>query len=362
MVTTKNECRGSITITLANGEKKRLYARGKTKKEVNIRLAELKTKYELGILVLNSNTTLLQWTNEWLTTYKKPKVTDGWYKDIENILKKWILPDIGQLQISKIKPAHLQACINKMEGKSWSYVNKTIVIIKDLFNRALENELIKENPARNIEKPRVQRNERRHLTEIEREEFLEACEQHPYGGFFAIMLACGLRPAEARALTWFDVDAKNKTIRISQSVENHSSNIKDPKSEAGKRVVPLPDWYMPYIANTPKQSNFVFTNSKNSMIGTKCMKKNWDEIAMAANLPEYITPYYLRHTYATSLAENGVDMKTAQYLLGHSNISVTAKVYTHVSEKMLDNAREKINQSRKNNLSQMTHFQSLSTL
>ena len=56
-----------------------------------------------------------------------------------------------------------------------------------------------------------------------------------------------------------------------------------------------------------------------------------------------LTPYYLRHTYATSLAEKGVDLKTAQYLLGHANVSMTAQIYTHVTKKMLDSAKEKIN-------------------
>jgi site-specific recombinase XerD len=56
-----------------------------------------------------------------------------------------------------------------------------------------------------------------------------------------------------------------------------------------------------------------------------------------------LIPYFLRHTYATQLAEKGVDIKTAQYLLGHSNIAMTANIYTHVTQKMIDQAREKIN-------------------
>ena len=60
-------------------------------------------------------------------------------------------------------------------------------------------------------------------------------------------------------------------------------------------------------------------------------------------IDQEITPYYLRHTYATELAENSVDIKTAQYLLGHSDIKMTAEIYTHVTEKMIETARAKIN-------------------
>lgn len=56
-----------------------------------------------------------------------------------------------------------------------------------------------------------------------------------------------------------------------------------------------------------------------------------------------LTPYNLRHTYATELAEKGVPLKTAQYLLGHSDIRVTANIYTHITKTIIEEAREKIN-------------------
>ena len=58
---------------------------------------------------------------------------------------------------------------------------------------------------------------------------------------------------------------------------------------------------------------------------------------------EDLKPYNLRHTYATELAEKGVPLKTAQYLLGHADIRITANIYTHITEKMIEEAREKIN-------------------
>jgi len=88
-------------------------------------------------------------------------------------------------------------------------------------------------------------------------------------------------------------------------------------------------------------------------------ERSWDSIIRAMNieagakmyrnaiiepvLDVNLSPYYLRHTYATNLAEMGVNLRTAQYLLGHANMNTTAKVYTHVTNKMLDTAREKIN-------------------
>ena len=339
----KNEYRGSMTIETAGGEKKRIYVRGKSQREVNMKLAELKNQYEMGLIAESPNITLDTWCEEWLETYKKNVVTDGWYKDIQSIIRNHISPSIGSMRLSKIKPVHVQKCINQMQGLSWSTINKTAVIIKEIFKRALENKMIVSNPADNITLPKATKGERRRLHADEEQRLREVCQNHPFGAFFMVMLACGLRTGEAVALTWFNVDMKNKTITVTQSLENHSNRIKEPKTKAGFRTIPIPDWYIPYLENIKKTSQFVFTNRLNNMVGRKAIDGNWRKISEQAMLAPEITPYYLRHTYATTLAEMGVDMKTAQYLLGHSNISVTAKIYTHVSDKMLESARAKIN-------------------
>lgn len=334
--------RGSMTIELPNGERKRIFVRGKSKRDVDLKLAEIKTKYDMGLMITSPNTTFGKWADEWLETYKKPTVTNGWYKYIEGLLNNHLLPCLGGLQLNKIRPVHIQSCINGMNGKSHSFVSKTVVVLRDILQRAVENGLILTNPAQNIIMPKTTNGERRSLTVDEEQRLLEVLADSYYGGFFGIMLACGLRVGEAMALTWFNVDMKNQTISITQAVENHSSNIKEPKTKAGFRTIPIPDWYLPYL-NKPKTSQFVFTNKKNEMIKNGSLRAAWRRIADRAILPVEVTPHYLRHTYATSLAERGVDMKTAQYLLGHSNISVTAKVYTHVTETMIETARNKIN-------------------
>lgn len=334
--------RGSITIELPTGEKKRLYVRGKSQRDLNMKLAELKTKYEMGLLTVSPNITFGRWSEEWLETYKKPTVTNGWFKDIQGVLKNHLLPYLGELQLCKMRPVHIQNCINKMSGKSYSLVHKAVVILRDILERAVENGLVTTNPAKTITMPKTTKGERRSLTTDEKERLLATLQDSPYGSFFGIMLACGLRVGEAMALSWFNVDLKNKTISITQAVENHSNNIKEPKTKAGYRTIPIPDWYISYLQK-PKTSQFVFTNTKNRMITDDVMRRAWHRIAEQAMLPPEITPYYLRHTYATALAEKGVDMKTAQYLLGHSDIAVTAKVYTHVTDNMIEFARNRIN-------------------
>ena len=347
------------TVTLPNGEKKRIAARGKNEREALQKLAKLKAEYDAGLIVVNSNTTFEKWFDEFMEVYKKNKIIKSSQELIRCIIVNYFIPYIGKMKIAEIKLIHLQNCINEMSGYSYSYVSKAAIYIKEIFQKAVENDLIIKSPAIGLQPPAAVAGKRRSLTPREIEVFKKAMAIHKHGALFGIMLACGLRPAEARALTWFNVNLRKKEIKITQAVEANSNNLKPPKTAAGVRIVPIPDWFIPYFPKPNGESPFVFQNSKGELISNSSYKKAWEsflrqmDILAGAKMykkqitvhavDQKLTPYYLRHTYATSLAEKGVELKTAQYLLGHTNISITAGIYTHVTEKMLETAKQKIN-------------------
>lgn len=353
----------SFYIDLPNGQKKQIKVRGKTKKEVEEKFLRKKIEAEQGLLVINSSTTFSRWVHEWLETYKKPKVTSSTYKDLVSMMDRCFVQDLGAMKISDIRLIHVQQCINKLEGKSESYIHQTMIYIKSCFTKAYENELINRSPCIGLVEPTAAiKQDRRPLTEAELDLFFNAIQTHHRGAFFAIMLACGLRPAEARALTWFNINMANRTISVRQSIQANSSEIKEPKTEAGKRTIPIPDWYMDILKAIPRtDSPYVFPGEKGQPLSKRRYHMGWSslmrqmDIAAGAqtyrnqiiihspSLGQDLTPYNLRHTYATQLAEKGVDPKTAQYLLGHSDISVTMNIYTHVTDKMLEEARTKMN-------------------
>lgn len=351
----------SFFVDLPNGQKKQIKVRGKDRKEVEEKLLRKKIEYENGLLIINNSTLFSKWVENWLETYKKPKVNSTTLKNCKGILDKYFVSNLGHMKLGDIKLMHIQKCINDMEGMSQSRINKAYDYICSCFQKAWENELINRSPCLGLEKPNAkQKEDRRALTEAERKIFLQAMESHHRGAFFGIMYACGLRPAEARALSWFNVNLKEKTVTITQAVQGGSKNIKEPKTAAGHRTVPIPDWFIPYLESLPKNSLYVFpAKESNSPMTEHRYTQSWKsflrEMDLIAGAQTYrnkiiihridqnLTPYNLRHTYATSLAEKGVDVKTAQYLLGHGDIRVTMNIYTHVSEKMLDDAKTKIN-------------------
>lgn len=353
----------SFFVDLPDGTKKQIKVRGKTKKELEEKYIRKKIEAENGLLVLNSGTTFARWAEEWLETYKKPKVTSSTYKDIQSLIQRCFLPDIGKMKMEDVRLVHIQKCMNRLEGKSESYIHHASVYIKACFDKAMESGIINRSPCIGLETPTPAiKVDRRPLTKSEIAFFLQAIEKHHRGAFFGILYACGLRPAEARALTWFNINIKERTVNIVQSVQANSDAIKTPKTKAGKRTVPIPDWYMRILQGIPRtDSPYVFPNEKGMPISKQRYLDSWKsllrEMDLLAGAQTYrnkiiihsdaigqdLTPYNLRHTYATELAEKGVPLKTAQYLLGHTDIKVTSNIYTHVTEKMIEDARQKIN-------------------
>lgn len=353
----------SVFITRADGTKQRIRVRGNNRKEVESRIAEIRFQEQSGLLTFNSNTPFSVWMEEWLNIYKKPKVTSGTYNEICGIMQRCFGNDLGSMKISDIRLPHVQKCLNAMEGYSKSYIHRAYIYIKACFQKAWEAEMISRSPCIGLEEPNATiYEERRALTAEERRYFLESIQTHHKGAFFGVMYACGLRPAEARGLTWFNINMRNKTLTVAQSCASKSKDIKRPKTEAGKRTIPIPDWYMEMLKKVERtESPYVFPNTKGQPMNEQRYLKTWHsllremEIRSGAQLyrnkiimrspviGEDLKPYNLRHTYATELAEKGVPLKTAQYLLGHADIRITANIYTHITEKMIEEAREKIN-------------------
>ena len=360
--------RASIYITLPDGTKKQLIFTGKTQKEADAKKAKAKAEYEPGLLVVNANTTLAKWTDEWFETYRRPKMSKENAKQILSMMKRVYVDKIGGMKISSIRLVHVQRCINDLGGSSKSLIDKAYGNIRNLFSKALANGLINSDPTVELEKPTMRQSPgRRALTPEERAIFLEVMPQHKYGVFFGIMYACGLRPQEARALTVFSVDKDVMNITVNSAIDKADKAVKMPKTNAGCRIIPIPDWYRPYLSAVhrealSKRQTYLFQRKNGQYLDKQTYLRAWhsflNRMDIAAGAQTYrnkiivhvidrnLDPYHLRHTYATELAEKEVPIRTAQYLLGHKNISVTAQIYTHVTECMREDARNRIDMCR----------------
>lgn len=321
----------------------------------------LKVRLERGEVGVSSNMTVKRWAYEWLEVYKEPVVGIGQYKNYRLYIDKVIVPAIGNKPLKAVTDIELQKIINSRAGNSRSDVSKLRYTIKAMFRRALASGLVVKNPAEYLELPQSVDGTHRSISPEERKAILALAENHRAGLWVKTILYCGLRPGETRALDWRHVDFKKKMLHVEQAAEAYTGNIKAPKTAAGIRYIPIPDTLLAALA-TQKRGPFepVFTQPTTGQRHTKSsMRSMWLnfkrelDILMGAKVYRNkiilsivatdLAPYCLRHTFATDLQDAGVPINIAKYLMGHTDISTTASVYTHTTEKAIQDAADKMN-------------------
>lgn len=397
-----------VTRTWVDDFGEKHWVRGKTEREAADKLAELKLKFKLGEVGVSENMTLKAWSEEWLKTYVRPKVriagaaknrntmTQKSYEMYLQKINNHIIPALGNLRLKEVKRTHLQSFLNSQVSMSESHVKKLRMILKAMFSEAVRDRLLVFNPADGLSIPAVQVNSRRSLTDKERSTLLAVGETHRCGLWMRFLLGTGIRPGESAPLLISDftfVEKGISTVRISKSIESGTEKtVGPPKTDAGFRTLPIPDDLVPDLiaaAQGRPSSAYMFpqTDGK-SMMTTTSMSNNWRsfsrqmDLAMGAEhtkhghiydpkdiypdgTPMYpdknnpdkprnghkIAPdlvlYCLRHTYCTDLQRAGVPLNIARQLMGHSDIAVTAAIYTHGDDFEVNQAGNLINAYRK---------------
>jgi integrase len=307
--------------------------------------------------------TVARWANEWLETYKRPVGGDGMYANYTRFVNKIIVPVIGSHKLKSIRDIQLQKILNNRAGKSKSEISKLRMVMKAMFHRAYKSRIIPFNPAEDLELPAAKDGTNRSITDDERAVILSLSESHHAGLWVKMMLYCGLRPGETRALDWKHIDIEKKLVNIRVSMKANTIEIGTPKSAAGIRDIPIPNIFLPILISAQGlQNQPVFTQPTTGKRHTKeSMADLWNnfkrhlDLCMGAQLyrnriieskiAKDLTPYCLRHTYCTDLEIAGVPINIARYLMGHSDIALTSKIYTHTGEKAIQEAAKKINEA-----------------
>lgn len=326
---------------------KKYEATGKTELEAMTKLAEKIAAAKRGEEVVGGAMTVSAWYIEWKRTYKDPKgLTSKSLSMYDEKFNGYIKPAIGYMKLREVKDVHLQRILNGQAGKSASHVKKIRMVLQEMFKRARQSRLIPYDPAELLELPHVKEGKRRSVTEEERAAILAVSEYHSSGLWILTLLYTGMRPGETAALTWSDVDFKRNEIHVHTAKESGSMTIKGPKTASGVRDIPIHSKLLPKLLEA-KGDLFapVFPNAKGGRMDDDTMYRRWRsfcrelDIYMGAKvyqnqiieskLSDDLTPYCLRHTFCTDLQKAGVPINVAKELMGHSDISITANIYTH---------------------------------
>ena len=279
------------------------------------------------------------------------------YGTVINLLKK---DPFGRKRIDTVKISDAKAWLIKLQqkdGKSYSSIHTIRGVLRPAFQLAVDDDLIRKNPFGfqlvdvvindSIKREAISREEERKFMKFIKED-VHYCRY--YDGMY-ILFKTGLRISEFCGLTLSDIDFKNHRINVDHQLQKKGKRgyyIEETKTDSGTRVLPMSadveECFKRIIENRnpPKiepmvdgRSGFLFFDKDGSIV----YSLHWEHYFKHA-LDKYngiykvqlptITPHVCRHTYCTNMAKSGMNPKALQYLMGHSDISVTLNVYTHV--------------------------------
>ena len=351
----RKRIRIDVGIDPATGKRIRKTFVGKTLKECNAKkdawLADEK-KRAIGI---DPGMRVFAWIDQWLDTYGQSagysanRTREGHAKKISSA--------VGNLLLTDVKQAHIQAFANSMAVYSKSEVNKLRYTTQSIFSRAVDNGLIAKNPCDGVKWKNSGEGTHRYLERWEISTITKNCTAHFAGTWAMVMLYAGLRRGEALALRWADVDFESGVIHITHGVHFESSArvLGSPKTDGSVRDVPLLPVLADHLRALPRSCDFICVGAHGQPVTQSIWASGWraynntmtniinhdtsrpvspgrrSDLDKSDRLQFSIRAHDLRHTYASMLFEAGVDVKTAQKLLGHTTPEMTMRIYTHLS-------------------------------
>jgi len=328
-----------------DGKPNRKTVYGKTRKEVQDKLVKLLNEVNMGTYIEPTKITLAQWLQEWLDKYKKVKIKPSTYELYESLIKIIINPELGNIPLKDLRPIQIQSFYNKLyeeEKYSSSTVRKIHVVLRGALDQAVKNRLILENVTLHVELPRPDTKKVKVFTLEEQRKFEECAKNYKYYAAYIVMLDTGLREGELLALEWDDIDFTNKYVSVNKTLiwvkdKNTGKYTQivqySTKTKSSHRKVPLTQRSLKLLKELKlkqaSKSKIIFCTSSGTHILKRNFLRTFHTILKRIGIPK-CGVHSLRHTFATRLFENNVPPKTISKLLGHSSVSTTLNIYTHV--------------------------------
>lgn len=287
------------------------------------------------------------------------------YKRLESTLKVIEKCDVVHKDINSITSEELQKYFNSITYYSTSYIRKIVELFSQAFNYAMNKGFLLCNPMFDTITPKSTRTDKviRALDIDEQQRLTEylinsSTDDEPYKNAYLMEMYMGLRIGEAFALKKNDINLQKGIIHINRTItrdENGKRIMGDtPKTLAGVRDIPIPRNILPQIKEQMKladchKDNLLFVSNAGTMVdpvnANHVFKKR-----ICKNLGIYdVTSHSLRHTFGTRCIEAGMRAVAVQRLMGHSNVTVTLKIYTDVFNKYKESELEKVNNYYLNN-------------
>lgn len=322
-------------IRVING--KRVAFRGSTDAEVEKKMIEYKEVEERGPL-------FREVAEEWEAVHfpsVSPATAKGYTASYKRAKDRY-----GDLPIKQITANDIDALLKQMGKKQ--YARKTVatqlLVINLICQHAMLDGALRHNPCTPVKIPAGLKHTPRTIPTDDELKVVKEGWKSPGGLLPYFILYTGCRRGEALAMTYKDIDYKRKIITINKSVcyTKGGPIVKAPKSAAGTREIPLLD-KLSAILPRGIGNALLFPGPDGKIIRQSTYQGRWKRWREKVGVT--ITAHQLRHGFATMLYEAGIDEREAMEYMGHSEITLTRMVYTHIRKSRKDETAKKLNET-----------------
>jgi integrase len=327
-----------------------------TKKDAEKRLSELLHQLDTGTFMKPNKTTVGEYLRRWLEDYVKPQLSPRGSERYESIVRVHLIPNLGNIPLTHLKPEHIQKHYSTMQNKGLSALTVRYhhTVIHKALQTAIKWGLLNRNAADGVDVPRTRRNEMQTWDGNDIITFLEAAKDSPYYALFHTALFTGMRRSELLALQWRDIDFHQIYVNRSlHQLRDGSYVFTQPKSAKSRRSIALsPSSILILSEHKEKQKgirailgiplkddDLVFSTPDGKPLRPNTVSRAWPMLAARAGL-KVIRLHDARHSHASLMLKQGVHPKIVQERLGHASIQITLDTYSHVAPGLQEAAAE----------------------
>ena len=330
----------------AAGKRLRIWRRARTRQEATSLEAQLIAQRDTGTTIQPGRLTTGEFLAKWLKDHCEVNLAPKSVLTYRQLIGTHILPQVGSLPLTGLKPLHVQAVYGQVQesGRSPRTALHVHRVLRTALRAAVKWQLIAQNPCDAVEAPRVQAIEMTlpDLDGIGR--LLTAADGTRYGTMIRTTLETGLRLGEITGLRWCDIDLDRATLTVRQTVQwlpGRGCVIRPPKTVRSRRVVALSQSAVESLRQHRvaqqehrlrlgpvfEDHDLVFPSVVGTPLNPSNIYREWKKITTEAGVSMRF--HDLRHASATLALDAGVNVRVLSDRLGHSNTSTTLDVYAH---------------------------------
>lgn len=333
----------------------------KTQKELMPKLHGAIDCYRDADLSEQGNMTLSEWIEKWLTSYAEPTLRESTVRGYRSDARHHIKPALGNKMLRSITQRDVQKFYNALGRKTYkasdgnerrladATVRGVHMLLHEIMEAAVRSRLIVMNPTDGTVIPKLNRPPMKILNEEQLDKFMKAIRAEPlWYDFFYTEITTGLRRGEICGLKWCDLDETNGTLKICRSIHSAPGGaleVGNPKTKKGTRTILLPPSTLHVLKERRKMAltEWIFPSllEPEKPTAPSAAYHRLKVILKAAGLPD-IRFHDLRHTFATTALEHGLDVKTLSAIIGHISSATTIDIYSHITGAMQRQAAQKI--------------------